>query len=85
MLAFDIAQFFLSLNHQLIPLILKKVRFDSRISYFFSDYLVNRKTKYSWDSFTFSFFTVDIGVGQKLSLSFILSALFIVFHVFEKK
>ena len=47
MLAFDIAQFFPSLNYQLIPLILKKAGFDSRISCFFSDYLVDRLTKYS--------------------------------------
>ena len=87
MLTFNIAQFFPSLNHQLIPLILKKVGFDLRISCFFSDYLVNRKTKYSWNSFTSSFFTVDIGIGQKLALSSILFVLFIapVLYIFEKR
>ena len=62
-LAFNITQFFPSLNHQLIPLILKKAGFDSRIFILFSDYLVDRKTKYLQNSFTSSFFTVDIGVG----------------------
>ena len=45
-LNFDIAQFFLLLNHQLLPLILNKVSFDSKISFFFSNYLVGRKTQY---------------------------------------
>ena len=45
-LAFDIAQFFPSLNHQLLPLILNKAGFDPRISVFFQDYLVGRKTCY---------------------------------------
>jgi len=77
-LVFNITQFFLSLNHQLIPLILKKAEFDSRIFLLFSDYLVDRKTKYLQNSFTFSFFAVDIGVGQKLALSSILLFLFFI-------
>ena len=45
-LAFNIAQFFPSFNHQILPFIMDKVGFDPRISYFFSNYLVERKTKY---------------------------------------
>ena len=58
-----------------------------KISLFFSDYLVNRKTCYSWNSFTSSFFSADIGVGQELALSPILSAFFIapIFHIFRKR
>jgi len=44
--AFDITQFFPSLNHQLLPLILNKVGFDHKVLKFFSNYLVDRKTKY---------------------------------------
>ena len=44
-LAFDIAQFFLSLNYQLLSLILAKAGFNSKISSFFYNYLVDRKTK----------------------------------------
>jgi len=44
--AFDITQFFPSLNHQLLSFILNKVGFDHKVSKFFSNYLVNRKTKY---------------------------------------
>jgi len=42
-LAFDIAQFFLSLNHQLIPLIMNKADFNPKVSCFFSNYLVGKK------------------------------------------
>jgi len=44
-LVFDITQFFPLPNHQL-PLILDKASFDSRISSFFSNYLIDRKTQY---------------------------------------
>ena len=43
-LVFDIAQFFPSLNHYIIPFIPDKAGFNARISLFFSDYLVGRKT-----------------------------------------
>jgi len=58
-----------------------------KISLFFSDYLVNRKTHYSWNGFTLFFFSVDVDVGQGLALSPILSVLFIapIFHIFEKR
>jgi len=46
MLAFDITQFFPSLNHHLLSLILAKARFNCKVSNFFRNYLVGRKTKY---------------------------------------
>ena len=46
MLVFDIAQFFLSLNHQLYSLILKKVGFNNHVVFFFANYLMDRKTNY---------------------------------------
>jgi len=58
-LAFDIAQFFPLLNHQLLPFILDKTGFDPRISSFFSDYLVGRKTQYLWNTF-FSPFSMSM-------------------------
>jgi len=45
-LAFDISQFFLLLNHQLLPLILDKASFNLKISSFLSNYLVGRKVQY---------------------------------------
>ena len=63
-LAFDITQFFLLLNHQLLPLTLDKAGFDSKILTFFSNYLIGKKTQYLWTGFYSLFFSVDIGVGQ---------------------
>ena len=45
-LAFDIAQFFPSLNQYLLSLILNKAEFNHKISFFFLDYLIGRKTQY---------------------------------------
>jgi len=45
-LTFDIAQFFPSLNHCLLTLIMKKVGFNNCIVSFFANYLVDRKTNY---------------------------------------
>ena len=86
-LAFDIVQFFPSLNDQLLSLILDKASFNSKVLLFFQNYLVGRKTKYFWNSFSFSFFNIDIRVGQRSVLSLILSALYLslVFHIFEKR
>jgi len=43
-LAFDIMQFFSSLNHCLLFQILKKAGFDSKVEHSFLNYLVGRKT-----------------------------------------
>ena len=86
MLAFDIAQFFPLLNHQLL-LILIKAGFDLKILFFFQDYLVGRQTKYLWNNSSFPSFNVDIGVGQWFALSPILSALYLslLLYIFEKQ
>jgi len=61
-LAFDITQFFPSLNHWLLLLILRKAGFNSKVDRFFSNYLVERKTQYFWNNFSSLFFNVDIEV-----------------------
>ena len=45
-LMFNIAQFFPSLNHQLLPMILSKADLNIRILQFFSSYLIGRQTQY---------------------------------------
>jgi len=40
-----------------------------KISLFFSNYLVDRKTRYLWNGFNLSFLSVDVGIGQELALS----------------
>ena len=84
-LTFDIAQFFPLLNHQLLSPIIKKVGFDQCISSFFTDYLVNRKTNYSWSNFSFPTFNINIGVGQGSALSPILSALYLSLFIYILK
>ena len=85
-LAFDIAQFFPSLNHQLLPLILNKVDLVRKVSNFFRNYLVGRKTKYIWNDFISPSFDINIGVGQGSALLSILSVLYLspVFYSLEK-
>jgi len=61
-LSFDVAQIFPLLNHQLLLLILNKVEFDSRVSHFFDNYLVNKKTRYCWNNFSSPFFDINVGV-----------------------
>ena len=84
--AFNIAQFFPSLNHHLLSLILNKAEFNQKILAFFSNYLVNRKTKYLWNNLSSPLYNVDVGVSQESALSPILSALYLspIFHIFEK-
>ena len=55
-----------------------------KISLFFSNYLVNRKTYYSQNGFTLFFFSTDIGIGQELALSY-LFFITLIFHIFGKR
>ena len=76
-LTFDIMQFFLSLNHRLLILIMKKAGFNNCIISFISNYLMERKTNYFWTNFTSPIFNVNVEVGQGSALSPILSALYL--------
>jgi len=64
-----------------------KVRFNSKISSFFFDYLISRKTQYRWNKFTSPFFCCNIDVSQDLVPSPIISALYFsfLFHIFKKR
>jgi len=86
-LAFDISQFFPSLNHHLLVRILDKAGLNPKVSNFFVNYLVRRSTKYSWNDFLSPSFMVDIGVGQGYALSPILSALYLspLIYILEKR
>ena len=59
--------------------------FDCKVSKFFSNYLVNRKTKYLWNNFSSLFYNIDVGVGQGSALSSILSALYLspIFYILK--
>jgi len=76
-LTFDISQFFPSLNHQLLTLIIKKASFNNQVVLFFANYLVDRKTNYYWNNFMSPIFNVNVGVGQGSALSPILFTLYL--------
>jgi len=76
-LAFNIAQFFPSLNHYFLTRILHKTGLDNQIVNFFGNYLSDRKTSYKWNSFLLPIVNINVGVGQGSTLSPILSALYL--------
>ena len=76
-LAFDISQFFPSLNHKLLTLILEKAGLNPKVTTFFANYLVKRRTNYLWNDFFSPMFNVDVRVGQGSTLSPILSTLYL--------
>ena len=76
-LAFNIAQFFPSLNYHLLTLTLEKVGLDPKVISFFTDYLVRRKTNYVWNDLSSPIYEVNVGVGQESTLSPILSVLYL--------
>ena len=85
-LAFNITQFFPSLSHHLLTIILEKAGLEPKVASFFVDYLVNRKTNYNWNELSSPIFKVNVGVGQGSALSPILSALYLspLLYILEK-
>jgi len=76
-LVFDIAQFFPSLNHHFLILVLEKAGLDPKVMNFFTNYLIQRSTKYLWNDLSSHFFEINVGVGQGSALSPILSTLYL--------
>jgi hypothetical protein len=74
-LAFDLAQFFPSINHDVLLAVLAKQGFPPNVVKFFASYLVGRSTRYAWNAFTSPPRSADVGVGQGSALSPVLSAL----------
>jgi hypothetical protein len=75
-IAFDIVQFFPSLNHGMLMAILRQSGFPEKVIWFFSSYLVNRETLYRWGEFSSPKMNADVGVGQGFALSPVKSALY---------
>ena len=86
-LVFDISQFFPSLNHGMLTSILSKTGLETKVSKFFANYLVQRKTNYAWNNMQSSDFEINVGVGQGSALSPILLVLYLTlfFHILEKR
>jgi len=85
--AFDIAQFFPSLNHEFLSICLKKVGLNTNVVGFFNSYHSNQYTTYTWNNFLSPAFNTNVGVGQGLALSPILSAIYLapVIKTFKKR
>jgi len=86
-LAFDISQFFPSLNHNLLVLILEKAGLNLKVMAFFANYLIQRSTNYLWNNLSSPMFNVNIRVSQGSALSPILSTLYLslLLYILEKR
>ena len=76
-LAFNISQFFPSLNYCFLVRILEKAGLDPKVASFFLNYLTQRSMKYLWNNFLSPLFEVNVGVGQGSALFLILSSLYL--------
>ena len=65
---------------------MNKARLNYKVSVFFKNYLVGRKTKYLWNGFQSPFCNIDVSVGQGSAILPILSTLYLfpIFHILEK-
>ena len=86
-LTFDISQFFPSLNHCILILILEKAGLSPKVTNFFANYLIQRSTKYLWNDLSSLSFKVNVGVGQGSVLFPILSTLYLspLIYIIEKR
>jgi len=86
-IAFDITQFFPSLNYHFLSIYLKKVGLSTNIREFFNSYHLGRSISYLWNSFLSPMFDTNVGVGQGSALSPILSAIYLlpIIKTFKKR
>ena len=75
--AIDVAQFFPSLDHYAMSLVLAKLGFPMTLVNLITSYFTGRKTVYQWDSATSQPFDFSLGTPQGDCLSPIISALFL--------
>ncbi|CAA7268146.1 unnamed protein product [Cyclocybe aegerita] len=76
-LAFDITQFFPSINHEMFMAVLRKQGFSPVLVEFFASYLIGRSTVYCWKTFQSDSRSADVGVRQGSALLPVISGLFI--------
>jgi len=86
-LSFDVSQFFPSLNHRLLVLILEKAGLDPKVTAFFVNYLIQRSTTYLWNNLSSPLLEVNVGVGQGSALLPIFSTLYLspLLHILENR
>ena len=78
-LAFDVAQFFPSMQHDLLVQILARYGFDPAYQRFFRSYLADRSTRFVWGSRTseHTYAAPGVGAGQGSALSPVLTNIYI--------
>jgi len=76
-IVFDIAQFFLSLNHKFLSICLKKAGLNTNVVGFFNSYHSNCSTTYIWNKFSSPAFNTNVSIGQGSALFPILSAIYL--------
>ena len=71
----------------MLILSLTKVGLNPKVIFFFKDFLVKRKTNYTWNKFSSPTFEINVGVGQGSALSPILSAFYLspLLYILEKQ
>jgi len=86
-IAFNIAQFFPSLNHHFLSICLKKAELDTNVREFFNSYHLGRSSSYLWNSFSSPIFNTNVRVGQGSALSPILFAIYLlsIIKTFKKR
>jgi len=57
---------------------LKKASLNTNVMGFFNSYHTGHSISYSWNQFSSPYFNINVGVGQGLALSPILSAIYLV-------
>jgi len=86
-IAFNITQFFLSLNHNFLFICLGKASLNTNVRKFFRSYHSGQSTSYLWNGFTSLLFDTNAGVGQGSALFPILSAIYLapIIKTFKKR
>ena len=86
-IAFNITQFFPSLNHYFLSICLKKVELSTNIRDFFNSYHSSYSISYLWNSFLSPIFDTNVGVSQGSALSPILSTIYLspIIKTFKKR
>jgi Reverse transcriptase (RNA-dependent DNA polymerase) len=66
--AFDIAQFFPSINHEVLLRVIDRSGFPLCVGRFFCSYLVGRRTTYKWNAFMSGPYPADVWDRARLCL-----------------
>ena len=75
--AFDLTQFFPSVQHRVLLELLQKASFSLKLVHWMESYLIGQKTTFAWGNIKMDEYDASIGVAQGSALSPILAALYL--------